>query len=89
MWTKLREQISDNEQGHGGMDFVMMYRLIRALNHGVSSRLKCLRRSTLEFSRCFNRQSVAMGNARVNIPDITNGLWKNEAEHPVFRDLEL
>ena len=87
MWTSLREQISSNEQGHGGMDFIMMYRLIRALNHGVSLDLNVYDGALWSLVGALTEQSVAMGNARVNIPDITNGLWKNEAEHPVFREL--
>ena len=87
MWTKLREQISDNEQGHGGMDFVMMYRLIRALNHGVSLDLNVYDGALWSIVGALTDKSVAEGNQRVNIPDITNGMWKNEVEHPVFRDL--
>lgn len=87
MWTKLREQISDNEQGHGGMDFVMMYRLIRALNHGVSLDLNVYDGALWSIVGALTDKSVAEGNQRVNIPDITIGMWKNEVEHPVFRDL--
>jgi predicted dehydrogenase len=87
MWTQLREQISDNEQGHGGMDFVMMYRLIRALNHGVSLDLNVYDGALWSIVGALTDKSVAEGNQRVNIPDITNGKWKEEAEHPVFRDL--
>ncbi|MBM55171.1 MAG: acetylgalactosaminidase [Euryarchaeota archaeon] len=87
MWVKLREQISDNEQGHGGMDFVMMYRLIRALNHGVPLDLNVYDGALWSIVGALTDKSVALGNQRVNIPDITNGMWKNEAEHPVFREL--
>ena len=31
-----QEGITANQQGHGGMDFVMMFRLIRCLNEGVA-----------------------------------------------------
>ena len=87
MWTRLREQISDNEQGHGGMDFVMMYRLIRALNHGVSLDLNVYDGALWSIVGALTDKSVAEGSQRVNIPDITNGKWKEEAEHPVFREL--
>ena len=40
--TKLKK-ISDNfKHGHGGMDFIMMYRLIRCLNLGLSLILMCM-----------------------------------------------
>lgn len=87
MWTKLREQISDNEQGHGGMDFVMMYRLIRSLNQGVALDLNVYDGALWSIVGALTDKSVAEGNQRINIPDITNGKWKKEAEHPVFREL--
>ena len=87
MWTRLREQISDNEQGHGGMDFVMMYRLIRALNNGVSLDLNVYDGALWSIVGALTDKSVAEGSQRVNIPDITNGKWREEAEHPVFREL--
>ena len=86
MWSKLKEQISNNEQGHGGMDFVMMYRLIRALNHGVSLDLNVYDGALWSIVGALTDKSVKEGNQRINIPDITNGMWKNEVEHPVFRD---
>jgi hypothetical protein len=87
MWTELREQISDNEQGHGGMDFVMIYRLIRALNHGVPLDLNVYDGALWSLVGALTDQSVAKGNEKVNIPDITNGAWKKPSEHPVFRNL--
>jgi len=86
MWTNLREQISDNKQGHGGMDFVMIYRLIRALNHGVTLDLNVYDGALWSIVGALTDQSVTMGNKRVNVPDITNGKWKEAAEHPVFRE---
>ena len=35
LWTKLQALAADHKQGHGGMDFVMMFRLIRCLNQGL------------------------------------------------------
>lgn len=87
MWSKLQKQISENEQGHGGMDFVMMYRLIRALNHGVPLDMNVYDGALWSIVGALTDQSVAKGDARVNIPDITNGAWKEKREHPVFRDL--
>lgn len=87
MWSKLQKQISENEQGHGGMDFVMMYRLIRALNHGVSLDMNVYDGALWSIVGALSEISVQKGDARVNIPDITNGAWKEKREHPVFRDL--
>lgn len=86
MWTKLQEQISENEQGHGGMDFVMIYRLIRALNTGVSLDLNVYDGVLWSLVGALSEESVALGNEKVNIPDITNGAWKTPRIHPVFRE---
>ena len=65
---------------------MMMYRLIRALNHGVSLDLNVYDGALWSIVGALTDKSVAEGNQRVNIPDITNRMWKNEVEHPVFRD---
>jgi hypothetical protein len=33
-----------------------------------------------------SEESVALGNEKVNIPDISNGAWKTPRVHPVFRE---
>jgi hypothetical protein len=86
MWNKLQSQISENEQGHGGMDFVMIYRLIRSLNQGVSLDLNIYDGVLWSLVGALSEQSVALGNEKVNIPDITNGAWKTPRVHPVFRE---
>lgn len=86
MWSKLQSQISENEQGHGGMDFVMMYRLIRSLNKGVSLDLNVYDGVLWSLVGALSEKSVAFGNKKVNIPDITNGAWKTPRVHPVFRE---
>tara|TARA_B110000444_G_C18836990_1_gene596611 strand:- start:72 stop:1490 length:1419 start_codon:yes stop_codon:yes gene_type:complete len=86
MWKQLQSQISDNEQGHGGMDFVMIYRLIRALNKGVSLDLNVYDGALWSLVGALSEQSVAHGNERVNIPDISHGAWKTPRIHPVFRE---
>ena len=35
LWTRLQALAAEHKQGHGGMDFIMMYRLIRCLNQGL------------------------------------------------------
>lgn len=86
MWSKLQAQISENEQGHGGMDFVMIYRLIRALNQGVSLDLNVYDGVLWSLVGALSEESVAQGNEKVIIPDITNGAWKTPRVHPVFRE---
>ena len=74
LWKKLQERAKGG--GHGGMDFVMSWRL-----------LDCIRRGTTPDSVVYDAaawsciietsvHSVANGSAPVNIPDFTRGLWK-------------
>ena len=46
--------------------------------------------STLQFLNfslvgVLSERSVAEGNRRVDIPDVSGGSWNSKCEHPVFR----
>lgn len=87
LWAQLQYGIEDNQQGHGGMDFVMMYRLIRCLNEGVSLDLSVYDGALWSLVGVLGEQSVAQGNQRVDIPDVSGGAWASSHEHPVFREV--
>ncbi|MDG2425932.1 MAG: Gfo/Idh/MocA family oxidoreductase [Flavobacteriales bacterium] len=87
LWTRLSEQVAQNRSGHGGMDFVMMYRLIRCLNLGESLDLNVYDGALWSLVGALSEQSVTDGSARVDIPDLTGGRWKEARRHPVSREL--
>jgi hypothetical protein len=87
LWTRLSEQVAQNRSGHGGMDFVMMYRLIRCLNLGESLDLNVYDGALWSMVGALSEQSVTDGSARVDIPDLTGGRWKEARRHPVSREL--
>lgn len=87
LWTRLQKLVEDHPQGHGGMDFVMMYRLIRCLNLGESLDLNVYDGALWSLVGALSEASVAAGSARMDIPDLTNGRWKQAASHPVNRML--
>ena len=87
LWASLQYGIADHEQGHGGMDFVMMYRLIRCLNEGVSLDLSVYDGALWSLVGALSERSVATGNQRVDIPDVSGGRWNAFSEHPVFREV--
>lgn len=71
----IREQ-AKKVGGHGGMDFVMDYRLIYCLNHGLPLDIDVY--DSVEWS-CLvplTQLSVKHGGAFVKIPDFTRGAWK-------------
>ena len=65
---------------------MMIYRLIRALNQGVSLDLNVYDGVLWSLVGALSEESVAQGNEKVIIPDITNGAWKTPRVHPVFRE---
>jgi hypothetical protein len=87
LWTRLSEQVAQNRSGHGGMDFVMMYRLIRCLNLGESLDLNVYDGALWSLVGALGEQSVAGGSVRVDIPDLTGGRWREARRHPVSRAL--
>ena len=87
LWTRLQKLANEHEEGHGGMDFVMMYRLIRCLNKGVSLDMNVYDGALWSLVGALSEESVANGSARMDIPDLTNGRWKTPVPHPVGRDI--
>ena len=85
LWSRLQSIAAEHEQGHGGMDFVMMYRLIRALNEGVSLDLNVYDGALWSLVGALSEESVAKGSERVEVPDLTNGRWETKRPHPVNR----
>jgi predicted dehydrogenase len=85
LWTRLQALAAEHKQGHGGMDFVMMYRLIRCLNEGVSLDLNVYDGALWSMVGALSETSVASGSARVDIPDLTGGKWNVRQSHPVGR----
>lgn len=70
--------------GHGGMDFMMDYRLIYCLNHGLPLDMDVY--DAVEWS-CLvplTRLSVENNNAPVQIPDFTRGSWNKKTKVTYF-----
>ena len=69
------------------MDFVMMYRLISLPERRRRAGLERVRRRAVEPRGGVEERSVATGNQRVDIPDVSGGRWNVYSEHPVFREV--
>ncbi len=85
IWKKLEGEAAKKKMGHGGMDFIMMYRLVRCLNQGLPLDINVYESMLWSSIAPLSELSVSNNNAPVPIPDFTGGLWKREAQHPVFR----
>lgn len=87
LWAKLKSQISDNAIGHGGMDFVMIYRLIRCLNQGISLDMNVYDGVLWSAITPLSELSVAQNSTSVKVPDFTGGTWKNKNTTEMLRDV--
>jgi hypothetical protein len=74
LWRKLAERALGG--GHGGMDFVMSWRLLDCLRRGATPDSVVYDAAAWSSIIETSVHSVANGSAPVAIPDFTRGLWR-------------
>jgi predicted dehydrogenase len=84
---KLKEISKSFKQGHGGMDFVMMWRLITCLNKGLPLDLNVYDGIYWTAITPLSELSVASNSIPVPVPDFMNGLWKQEGPLEIMREI--
>ncbi len=62
--------------GHGGMDFLMCYRLIECMREGLVPDMDVYDSAAWSVPGPLSEMSVARGSAPVKFPDFTRGRWK-------------
>ena len=62
--------------GHGGMDFVMAYRLVQCIREGKAPDIDVYDAAAWSAPGPLSEQSVAKGSAPVKFPDFTRGRWQ-------------
>jgi predicted dehydrogenase len=74
VWKQLAEKSKGG--GHGGMDYIMTYRLIRALQTGTAPDMDVY--DAVSWSSVFDlsQKSIAGKSIPVEFPDFTRGKWK-------------
>jgi predicted dehydrogenase len=75
LWKGIRERKEDFA-GHGGMDFLEDYRLIKCLRDGVPTDMNVYDAAALSSIFELSARSVAAGGAPVEVPDFTRGRWR-------------
>ncbi|WP_247235362.1 Gfo/Idh/MocA family protein [Telluribacter sp. SYSU D00476] len=75
IWNKMKEEIAKNG-GHGGMDFVMMYRMIDCLNRGLPLDMDVYDAASWSAVTPLSALSIKGNSASVKFPDFTRGRWK-------------
>ena len=84
---KLKTISKDFKQGHGGMDFIMIYRLIRCLNLGLPLDINVYDSVMWSAITPLSELSVAAKSQSITIPDFTAGNWKKERSLEIMRNI--
>ena len=69
--------------GHGGMDFLMDWRLIDCLRNGLPVDMDVYDAAAWSAVSPLSEWSVANRSAPIDIPDFTNGKWKTNEVHDI------
>jgi hypothetical protein len=69
--------------GHGGMDFIEDYRLIKAMQTGTATDMDVYDAAALSSVSELTEISVANKSKPVDFPDFTRGLWKTREKLPI------
>lgn len=77
IWDRLKKEI-EMYGGHGGMDFVQMFRLIDNLNRGLPLDMDVYDAASWSVVGPLSEISVELGSAGLKFPDFTRGEWKKE-----------
>jgi len=77
-WTKLGA-LALEKGGHGGMDFVMAWRLIECMKEGTAPDIDVYDAAAWSAPGPLSEESVARGSAPVKFPDFTRHRWQGAA----------
>jgi hypothetical protein len=64
--------------GHGGMDFVMLYRLVECMRKGLPPDIDVYDAAAWSSPVALSIESVALGSSPVKFADFTRGHWKDK-----------
>ena len=73
LWRELGEKARAG--GHGGMDYVMAYRLIQTMREGLTPDMDVYDAASWSAPGPLSEISVAKGSMPVQFPDFTRGSW--------------
>jgi hypothetical protein len=76
LW-KREGEIAQKVGGHGGMDFIMIYRLLECIREGLPPDMDVYDAAAWSSVGPLSVESVSRGSAPVDVPDFTGGKWKN------------
>jgi len=86
IWDKLKEGIAKHG-GHGGMDFIQMYRLIDCLNNGWPLDMDVYDAAAWSCIVELSKISTELGSIPVKCPDFTRGAWEDQRHLGIFENI--
>ena len=84
IWQRYRGD-GVKEQGHGGMDFLVIDAFFEALDKGLPMPIDVYDAATWMAITVLSAQSIAQGSVPVAFPDFTGGRWKTKKAEPVWK----
>ena len=75
LWREIEER--SRGAGHGGMDFMETYRLIKCLREGSATDMNVYDAAALSAVTPLSEWSVANGSQPIDFPDFTRGRWQS------------
>ncbi len=82
LWKKEGE-IARKLGGHGGMDFIMIYRLMQCMRKGLPPDMDVYDAASWSAPGPLSRSSVEQGSTPMKFPDFTRGRWKDRSGSPI------
>lgn len=82
LW-KREGQIAKKLGGHGGMDFIMIYRLMQCVREGLPPDMDVYDAAAWSSPAPLSLASVQQGSVPVPFPDFTRGRWKERKGSPI------
>ena len=83
LW-KTTGEMARKTGGHGGMDYVMNYRLMDCLKRGLPPDIDVYDAAAWSAPTPLSEKSVAENGASQKFPDFTRGSWKTRSDSAVF-----
>jgi hypothetical protein len=83
LWKKTGE-MARKMGGHGGMDYVMNYRLMDCLKRGLVPDINVYDAAAWSAPTPLSEASVAQNGASQKFPDFTRGKWSAQSDAPAF-----
>jgi hypothetical protein len=83
LWRDLTQR--SEGAGHGGMDFIEDYRLVKCLHEGLPTDMNVYDAASISAVGPLSEWSVANGGQPVDFPDFTRGRWKTWPKLGILR----